>query len=92
MAISSAPRGGGALNSAPTTAKRNRAHRAAVEAGRWAFLSPVVRIGATVASLGLARRRAEFLFAPFFCSAVLAPSFLGGQVEIVVFHLILHFE
>ncbi len=27
--------------------------RAAVEAGRWGFLSPVVRIGATVASLGV---------------------------------------
>jgi hypothetical protein len=40
----------------------------------------------------LRARRAEFLFAPFFSSAVLAPSFFGGQVEIVIFHLILQVE
>jgi hypothetical protein len=43
-------------------------------------------------AFGLASRRAEILFAPFFSSAFLAPAFLGGQVEIVVFHRILQVE
>jgi hypothetical protein len=42
--------------------------------------------------LGLTRRRAGFCLAPFFNSAVIAPTFLGGQIEFVVFHLILHSE
>jgi len=44
------------------------------------------------APFGRTGRRAEVHLAPFFASAVLAPSFFGGQVEIVVFHLILHSE
>jgi len=47
---------------------------------------------ATAAALGLAWRRAEFLFASFLTPAVLASSFFGGQVEVVIFHLILHSE
>jgi hypothetical protein len=43
-------------------------------------------------AFGLAGRRAEILFAPFFPSAFLAPAFLGGKVEIVVVHRILQVE
>jgi hypothetical protein len=62
-------------------------------AGSRALNAPVKQSAfATRSALGLAGWRTKFLLAPFFFSAIFAPAFLGGQVEIVVFHRILHVE
>src|SRR3954470_6738823 len=63
MAALRSPRGGGELNRAPTTEKRNRAHRGAVEAG-------VVGVMRTPREAGEAAKRAV--------SSVLRPAGRGS--------------